>query len=212
MSRYFCIFQSGTSREITTEQSKRVKIVSKHLNASDTLGYNNCSGHGFCTSNKNGTLHEGKNVIQSKCVGHRLKRTNEYANGVFDFSGDTIKSEVYNTILKGIQDEIKIRLQSPLYINYENNFNNRMPSQLSAGKLLETNDINSLTKLLNLNELYLDEVKKPQFFNANLRDVAESTILNQQVSTIAAIVKDCVCYSDCNGYATCTCYGNCNHY
>ena len=209
MSRYFCIFQTKTSKEITTEQSKKVKTVSKHHNDKNDLG---CKQHQTCTSNKTGTAIEGKFVIQSKCVGHHLKRTNEYANNVFNFSGDTIKSEIYNTILKGIQDEIKIRLQSPLYTEYENNFNNRMPSQLSAGKLLETNDINSLTKLLNLNELYLDEVKKPQFFSANLRDVAESTILNQQVNTITALVKDCVCYSDCNGYATCTCYGNCNHY
>lgn len=203
MSRYFCIFQSLTKKEIGTEDSKNVKTVSKEY---CTNFLSDCTGH-FLSSN-------GQYDIQSECIGHRLKNTGiiniDFPTNII--KGKNIESKQYNTLIDILLNEIDERLASPLYWNVRNNINNKKRSlkELNNGDLISKKDMNVLNNNIGNQVLYQDTASVPKFSNLDL--IAKHDALEESMTAIQTLIKDCICYSDCNGYSLCYCYGNCNHY
>lgn len=64
-----------------------------------------------------------------------------------------------------------------------------------------------------LNNILMKYSEKQKALKITKKVVNADDSINKLLSNFEnGILKDCICYSDCNGYSVCYCYGNCNHY
>lgn len=139
-------------------------------------------------------------------------------------------------IRSAINTEITLRQGNPTYQNgnisktpslsTNSEFLPNLPSSPSGSPANNTITSNMLMykQLLETLEDYIKLADKEKSINLSGNgpslstiDFADTNIIQaSDENTLSAIYaetyQDCVCYTDCNGYAVCWCYGNCHNY
>lgn len=126
-----------------------------------------------------------------------------------------------------------INILSTLYTSVNNEIDKRgggvdkISKNWLRNSIIDNNDFNVTlkSKLIALNNKYssiyhydakTDKLidTKPSIDNFTPGNVVISADhYNSQLKTMVnQVLKDCICYADCNSYYVCYCYGNCNYY
>lgn len=158
-----------------------------------------CSNHGT------EGVFEDIEVGQSTCNGHR--------NG----SGAYITAINNETIIQGgntsfvaelysqINTELNSRRQHNIYANKET------VTVPVSGRDISVSDLNNAIEIIN-DYAINDNIStiEGQVQSGNIVKKSNFNALKENFNN--AVVKNCICYSDCNGYSVCYCYGNCYYY
>lgn len=198
MSSYYCIFKSTTSVNVTT--------------TSGVLAVSGCICHGHCPSNTIAVRegHEDLAYIQEKCIGHRLP-TNTYRGQTLPQinAHSSITHQQYNLLKDIINKELDNRKKSPLY---SSSVKPTVPNTLKSADYVKKEQLQKLNEFVSHSSFYKDTVTAPKIPLPEDKSQISHVDANNTINAVKAMLNDCICYSDCNGYSTCQCYGNCNHY
>lgn len=133
-----------------------------------------------------------------------------------------ISANWLNALSTSLSNEIRARLANYLYSNktagVDNLINGLVPNNIISGDIVD-----KLRRAMNLlsSNLISDNGANLQPLssvipNSNDIQTPNTIIANTEVRKFIndcnTAYKDCICYSDCGGYAVCFCYGNCNYY
>lgn len=207
MSSYYCIFKSTTSVNVTTTSGTPLSSV---------LSVSGCTCHGHCPSNTIAVRegHEDLAYIQEKCIGHRLT-SNTYRGQTLPQidAHSSITHQQYNLLKDIINKELDSRKKSPLYSNADKP---AAPTALKPADYVKREQLQKLNKFVSRSSFYKDTVIAPVIplpeDEGEDKPQISHVHINNTINAVKAMLNDCICYSDCNGYSTCQCYGNCNHY
>ena len=198
MSSYYCVFKSTTSVNVTS--------------TSGVLAVSGCTCHGHCPSNTI-AVSEGREdlaYIQEKCIGHRLT-TNTYRGQTLPqiVAHSSITHQQYNLLKDIINKELDSRKKSPLYSSA---VKPAEPVALKPADYVKREQLQKLNEFVSHSSFYKDTVTAPDILLPKDKSQISHVDANNTINAVKAMLNDCICYSDCNGYSTCQCYGNCNHY
>lgn len=138
-------------------------------------------------------------------------------------TSNCISANWINALSTSLSTEIRARLQNHLYSDKQDDVNLKIDCLTPDQNFVDGNVITKLREAMNLLSTGVSGDN-----GANLQD-SQSVIPNSKnIQTTTSMIaktevkkfiddcviayKDCICYSDCGGYAVCFCYGNCNYY
>ena len=163
-----------------------------------------------CNSHAVSDTYEGLAIGQSVCEGHRagsgtlIKTTNK--ESIVLGGKNSFISQLYVQINK----ELAERRKHSIYASLSDNFT-KVPN---SNEQIFASDLNDA---LNAIKKYYD-IANSDLNNYNYTEVSTTEIVKKsnlddlKNKFNATVINDCICYSDCQGYAMCYCYGNCNYY
>lgn len=138
-------------------------------------------------------------------------------------TSNCILSNWINALSTSLSTEIRARLQNHLYSNKQNDVNIKLNNLTPDQNFVDGNVVTKLRDAMNLLSTGVSNdnganLQDSQSVIPNSKNIqtTTSTIAKTEVKNFiddcATAYKDCICYSDCGGYAVCFCYGNCNYY
>ena len=161
-----------------------------------------------CNNNQVREKFEDLAVGQQNCVGYR--------NG----SGKTISLDNDEILIHGGKNSFIHKLYSQINIELNARKKHGIYENLSTltspttGNSIKTTDLNNALEII---KAYYD-ADYSDLSDYNYVEVTEKDLVTKnQLSDIMTefnenVIQDCICYSDCQGYAVCYCYGNCSYY
>ena len=133
-----------------------------------------------------------------------------------------ISANWINALSTSLSNEICDRLKNHLYSNKTDDVNTLI-NGLAPNNIVDGNIVDKLRQAMNLlsSGVMSDtsanlQPKKSVIPNSKniqtLSTIIANTEVRKFINDCNTAYKDCICYSDCGGYAVCFCYGNCNYY
>ena len=128
---------------------------------------------------------------------------------------DAIMIEV--TLQDSRKDELNLGINTklPYSANYDENDLDCFPPIVKKNKdiIAHGPKDDNYNIFVRLNNILMKYSEKQKALKITKKVVNADDSINKLLSNFEnGILKDCICYSDCNGYSVCYCYGNCNHY
>lgn len=141
----------------------------------------------------------------TRCDGHRAVRNPaESEPDVTAEVGQVSQAEQINTVRYAIQTEITDRKKHVMY-----------RSIVDAENSVYAHDIEFKAYIDKLQSEITNADKEGRGFpnkQINFRRYVSASDLNTLKDITIQVMRDCICYSDCNSYAVCWCHGYCNYY
>lgn len=162
-------------------------------------------------------------------IGYRYKDQDRTLNDqILDennsvLSNNFIKLSWINALSTSLSTEIRARLLNYLYSDKTDSINALINDLVPNENFIDGNIIEKLRDAMNLlsSGVSVDteaDLQEAQSVIPNAKNIStvSTDIAKTEVSSFISdcniAYKDCICYSDCGGYAVCFCYGNCNYY
>lgn len=140
------------------------------------------------------------------CNGHRAVRNPaESEPDVTAVVREVSQAEQINTVRNAIQTEITRRKQHAMY-------NDKIAD---AENPVSAHDIELKDYIVSLQSEITNADKEGRGFptkQINFTQYVSASDLNTLKDITIEVMRDCICYSDCNMYAVCWCHGYCNYY
>lgn len=140
------------------------------------------------------------------CNGHRSVNDNDNPEpNVTAEVGKLSYAEQINTIRSAIQTEIDARKKHAMYSGKISD----AEDSVSSGTVEYKDYIVSLqSEITNADKEGRGYPNK----QINFTQYVSASDLNTLKDITIQVMRDCICYSDCNSYAVCWCHGYCNYY
>lgn len=169
---------------------------------------------------------------RTHAIGYRNKANRSLPNYITSTNIDSINNSTFitqghiNALYMALHEELNARLKNYLYHNYSNNTASTLSGYMT-GPIISSevfmrlkdavNNLNTIINESNANRDYeatlsADGLLKTMKNYSITNDNIAVTNIKGFINDITNSYKDCICYSDCGGYAVCFCYGNCNYY
>lgn len=141
----------------------------------------------------------------TKCNGHRAVRDPaESEPNVTAVVGEVSQAKQINTVRNAIQTEITDRKKHAMYSGI-----------VDAEASVSVHDIELKDYIDKLQSEITDADKEGRGFptkQIDFNQYVSASDLNTLKDITIEVMRDCICYSDCNSYAVCWCHGYCNYY
>lgn len=144
-----------------------------------------------CQSNYSSSTKNKIQTIQSTCTGHSKGST---CSLTFT-AGETITASKINQFIDYTNDELTRRGKSQSGI-----------TKASVGNLAYPNIIQQLNTAIESMRTISGKVTP---YSGEIIRASQPT---PALTTLKALMSECICYTDCGGYSVCYCYGYCNNY
>ena len=231
ITQYWCIYQTqfeiiGTTGAILPElhSGGRYNRCEHEWCVSNRVSIQtNCNGHKLVDSN---FRNQYENLPK---INAGSKITYNFLNQLIDVInfqiGERYASNKYKEYYdrNSISSEIELvtddKINDKLSIDYNEYMSNIITklSSLQSNTIYDSYSASDKFKTLKNIKYTLQGSKDLEFEDYKDKWIKPSMVLSESnMDIIKDVIKkdlnDCICYSDCNGYAVCYCYGNCNHY
>ena len=151
----------------------------------------------YHSDSKHATYANTKQSIQTTPIAHQRGRKTTDTLALIG-SGSPADAGRIQQLINTIQAEITARGKTYTAV-----------TQPSAGTLTQSEIIRNINKLFEEANLGRPSGARDPY-SGDLMEASKDP--NPAITKINALLKECICYSDCSNFSVCSCYSHCNNY